>query len=140
MTTGARRSTLAVGDTASQTRRLTDDDVMAFASATGDWNPLHTDDARAAKSRFGRRVVHGLLVASLISVVIAERLPGPGSVYVSQDLRFLGPVFPGDTVTAAVVVLAIADDRVRLLTSVHNQVGQRVLDGEAVVLSPRGGQ
>jgi len=127
---------ISVGQRASLTRAISDGDITAFAEVTGDNNPLHLDEAFAARSRFGRRVAHGLLSAGLISAVLGTKLPGPGAVYLQQTLRFLRPVYPGDTLTAMVEVTAYRDDRrmATLRTTCTDQRGELVLDGEAVVL------
>jgi acyl dehydratase len=131
--------TLRVGDAAEITRTVTDEDVRAFAEVTGDRNPVHLDDEYAAGTRFGRRIAHGMFGASLISAVLANELPGRGTVYLSQTLRFNAPVFPGDTVTARVVVKQVREDKpvVTLETFCTNQRGERVVEGEAVVLVSR---
>jgi acyl dehydratase len=125
-----------IGDTASISRTITDVEIHAFAEVSGDHNPLHLDDEYAAKTRFGRRIAHGMLNASLISAVLANELPGVGSVYLSQTLKFVKPVFPGDTVTARVTVIAIRDDKpfITLETVCVNQDGETVLKGEATVM------
>ncbi len=125
-----------IGDSASITKTITDADIHAFAEVTGDHNPLHLNDEYAAKTRFGRRIAHGMLSASLISAVLANELPGAGSVYLSQTLKFVKPVFPGDTVTARVTVIAIRDDKpiTTLETVCMNQNNEPVLKGEATVL------
>jgi len=127
---------IAVGQRASLTRTISDADITAFAALTGDHNPLHLDEAFAAQSRFGRRVAHGLLCAGLISAVLGTKLPGPGAIYLQQTLRFLRPVFPGDTITATVEVTACADGRrtATLRTTCTDAAGRHVLDGEALVL------
>jgi 3-hydroxybutyryl-CoA dehydratase len=129
--------TLKAGDAAEVSKTVTDDDVRAFAEVTGDRNPVHLDDEYAAGTRFGRRIAHGMLGASLISAVLANELPGRGTVYLSQTLRFTAPVFPGDTVTARVVVKSVREDKpvVTLETVCTNQRGERVVEGEAVVLA-----
>jgi 3-hydroxybutyryl-CoA dehydratase len=131
--------TLSVGDAAEISRTVTDEDVRAFAELTGDRNPVHLDDEYAAETRFGRRIAHGMLGASLISAVLANELPGRGTVYLSQTLRFTAPVFLGDTVTARVVVKHVREDKpiVTLETVCTNQRGERVVEGEAVVLASR---
>lgn len=131
--------TLKIGDTAEMTKTVADADVRAFAELTGDHNPVHLDEEYAAATRFGRRIVHGMLGASLISAVLANELPGRGTVYLSQTLRFTAPVFLGDTVTARVVVKGVREDKpvVTLETFCTNQRGERVVEGEAVVLAPR---
>jgi 3-hydroxybutyryl-CoA dehydratase len=132
--------TLSVGDAAEISRTVTDEDVRAFAEVTGDRNPVHLDEEYAAGTRFGRRIAHGMLGASLISAVLANELPGRGTVYLSQTLRFTAPVFLGDTVNARVVVKQVREDKpiVTLETVCTNQRGERVVEGEAVVLAPRG--
>ena len=130
---------LTVGDSAEISKTINDEDVRAFAELTGDRNPVHLDEEFAATTRFGRRIAHGMLGASLISTVLACELPGPGSVYLSQTLRFNAPVFLGDTVTARVNVKHVREDKpvVTLETVCTNQRGDVVVEGEAVVLVPR---
>ena len=130
---------LKVGDSAEVSKTIADEDVRAFAELTGDRNPVHLDEEYAASTRFGRRIAHGMLGASLISAVLANELPGRGTVYLSQTLRFNAPVFLGDTVTARVVVKHVREDKpvVTLETVCTNQRGERVVEGEAVVLAPR---
>lgn len=125
-----------VGDSASLTRAISDDDIRQFADLTGDHNPVHLDDEAAAKTRFGRRIAHGMLGASLISTLIASELPGPGSIYLGQTLKFLSPVYPGDTLTVTVTVAAIKEGKpiLTLETICTNQDGTPVIAGEAVVL------
>ena len=131
--------TLQVGRSAEVSKTITDADIEAFAALTGDRNPVHLDDEYAARSRFGRRIAHGMIGASLLSAVIANELPGRGSVYLSQSLRFTAPVYPGDTVTARVTVTRLREDKpvVTLETVCTNQRGERVIEGEAVVLASR---
>jgi acyl dehydratase len=124
---------LGVGDYVRFTKRVTDADVREFADATGDTNRLHLDDAYARRTRFGGRVAHGVLVAGLVSAALA-RLPGT-VVYLSQDLEFLRPVEVGETVTAdCEIVEALGGDRYRVATTVRNEAGETVLDGDATVL------
>lgn len=127
---------LKVGDTATRSRTISDEDVRAFAELTGDHNPVHLDDEYAAGTRFGRRVAHGMLAASLISATLANDLPGRGTVYLSQQLQFTAPVFPGDEVTARVTVTKAREDKpvVTLETVCTNQRGETVVRGEAVVM------
>ena len=124
------------GDTASISKTITDGDIQKFADASGDHNPLHLDDEFAKATRFGRRIAHGMLSASLISAVIANQLPGQGSIYLGQTLKFVAPVFPGDTITARVTVISIRDDKpvMKLETVCSNQHGEVVIKGEATVL------
>lgn len=124
---------LRIGHVVTHSKRLTAADVRAFARASGDENPLHLVEAYARESRFGERIVHGMLVAGVISAALSK-LPGL-VVYLSQDLRFLGPVEIGDRVTAECEVLEpLGDDRYRLHTRVTTADGETVVDGEAVVL------
>ncbi len=127
---------IALGETAQLSTTITDRDIQAFAELTGDHNPVHLDDAFASRTRFKRRIAHGMLVASQLSKVIANDLPGQGSVYLSQTLKFVAPVYPGDTVTARVTVLSVREDKpiITLETVCVNQDGQKVITGEAIVL------
>ena len=124
-----------LGDTASLSRTISDADIRAFADATGDRNPLHLDEEFAKQTRFGRCIAHGMLSASLISAVLANELPGQGSIYVGQTLKFVAPVFPGDTVTARVTVSEIREDKpiLKLETVCTNQRDEVVIKGEATV-------
>ena len=125
-----------VGDVAELAKTVTESDIVLFAGITGDFNAVHIDAEAAKKSVFGERIAHGMLSAGFISAVLGMRLPGPGSIYLSQTLRFTKPVRIGDTVTARVEVLEVltAKRRVRLATSCRNQNGEIVVDGEAVVM------
>jgi len=127
---------ITVGDSASRVRTIDDRMVRGFAALTGDTNPVHLDDAYAARTRFGRRIAHGMIAAGMISATLANDLPGPGTVYLGQTLKFKAPVFIGDTITATVDVRSVRDDKpiVTLGTVVTNQAGEVVLEGEAVVL------
>ncbi len=130
---------LAVGMAAELARTYGEWDLYTFAAVTGDLNPAHVDDAFAQESVFQGKIAHGMLTAGLISAVIGTRLPGPGTIYLSQELRFLRPVRVDDTVTARVEVVELVPDRnrVRLRTSCSNQSGEPVLVGTAVVMPPR---
>ncbi len=126
---------LAVGLTAAFSKTITESDVTLFAGVTGDFNPVHVDAVAAAKTRFGGRIAHGMLSAGLISAAIANRLPGAGSIYLGQTLKFTLPVRIGDTVTATVTVAELLSKRrVRLTTVCTNQNGETVLEGEATVM------
>jgi 3-hydroxybutyryl-CoA dehydratase len=126
------------GTRASRAHTVTLDDIERFAAVTGDTNPVHLDEAVAARTRFGGRIAHGMLGAGFISAVLGTELPGPGVVYMSQSLRFTKPVRPGDTITAAVEVTEVmaVKRRLRLATTCHNQLDELVLDGEALVWLP----
>ena len=125
-----------VGDSAEITKKITEADIQGFAEVTGDHNPIHLDDEFAKSTRFGRRIAHGMLTASLISSVLANKLPGEGSVYLGQSLQFVAPVFPGDEVTARVTIKQIRDDKpiLKLETICVNQHAETVIRGEATVL------
>jgi acyl dehydratase len=127
---------LNTGDTAEMTKTIEQADVDAFADLTGDHNPVHVDEEFAKTTRFGRRIAHGMLTASLISAVLANKLPGEGSIYLGQTLQFVAPVFPGDTITARVTVKEIREGKgiVKLDTVCTNQRDEPVLRGEATVL------
>jgi acyl dehydratase len=127
-----------VGDSSESTKRITDEDIRIFGNVTGDHNPIHMDDAFANMTRFGRRIAHGMLTASLISSVLANKLPGEGSVYLGQTLQFVAPVFPGDDITARVTVKEIRQDKpiLKLETICTNQRSEIVIRGEATVLVP----
>jgi 3-hydroxybutyryl-CoA dehydratase len=133
---GAYILKIKVGDTASCSKQITNAAIQAFAELSGDHNPLHLDDGYAATTRFGKRVAHGMLSASLISAVLGNELPGLGSIFVSQTINYLAPVFSGDTVTARVTVTKTRDDKpiVTLATTCENQHGETVIKGEAVIL------
>ena len=124
-----------VGQHASVTKTFTEADVESFISITGDTNPLHVDEEFAAKTPFRRRILQGMLTASLFSTMVGIRLPGTGAIYRSQTLRFLQPVFIGDTVTAHFVVRSIdrARHRLELESWVENEHGARVIDGTCEV-------
>ena len=125
----------SVGDSAEITKTIEQADIVAFASVTGDHNPVHVDEEFAKTTRFGKRIAHGMLTASLISAVLANKLPGEGSVYLGQTLKFVAPVFPGDEVTARVTVKEIREDKpiVKLETICVNQHDEVVIRGEATV-------
>lgn len=127
---------IRVGQQGSLRRTITEADVVLFAGVTGDMNPMHIDEITAGASRFGRRIAHGMIAAGLISAVLGTRVPGPGTVYLKQNLSFRRPIYIGDTVTAIVEVTALREDKpiVTLDTRVINQEGEVCVEGEAVVL------
>jgi 3-hydroxybutyryl-CoA dehydratase len=130
---------LKVGDTARFSKTVSESDVYLFAGVTGDLNPAHVNEDYAKDTFFKTRIAHGMLSASFISTVIGTILPGPGTVYLRQEVSFLAPVQFGDTVTAIVEVAEIVADkkRVRLKTYCVNQENTTVVDGEALVSPPR---
>jgi 3-hydroxybutyryl-CoA dehydratase len=132
--TGASRARIEdfeVGQHASFTKTFTDEDVGRFVQITGDVNPLHVDDEFAAASRFGGRVLHGMLSASIFSTMVGMLLPGAGAIYRSQTIRFLRPAYVGDTLTAHFVVRSIDHERHRLEIDawIENQAGEKVIEG-----------
>ena len=124
-----------VGATASRSRTISDRDIELFTELTGDRNPLHYDAEAAAESRFGGIIVQGGVTSGLLNAVVAEELPGPGSVFLHVDWSFKAPVRPGDEITAEVEVLEAREDKplTRLRTTITNQEGTVVLDGSALV-------
>lgn len=137
--TGRTIDQLAVGETAELSRQVTQGDVLKFVESVGDRNPVHSDPAFAAETPFREPIAPGIWTAGLISAVIGTQLPGPGTIYVSQDLRFLRPVKPGDRITARVEVAELLPqrNRARLKTVCLNQRGEEVLTGEAWVVPPK---
>jgi acyl dehydratase len=132
---------LAIGATARRSKMVTDEDIELFARLTGDRNPLHFDETFARATRFGERVVQGGITAGLLNAIVAQDLPGPGSVFMEQRLRYTAPVHPGDTITGEVKVTAVRTDKpiVTLAVLVTRQDGVRVLEGEALVYVMRPG-
>lgn len=128
---------LSVGMTGAFTKPLTDEDVRAFAQASGDRNPIHLDDAFAKTTIFKKRISHGILTAGLISAAFAEILPGPGWVYVSQSLKFRAPVYLGDTVTAKVELIDLIPAKKFAVFQTNCVVNDKVvLEGEATLMAP----
>ena len=125
---------IAVGDSAHLSKRITARDIEAFAELSLDRNPIHLDEAYAATTPFGKRIAHGYYVSSFISAVIGGQLPGPGSIYLTQELAFKAPVFIDDVVTATVEVVEIPKPgRFLLSTRCTNQHGDLVIDGQALI-------
>jgi 3-hydroxybutyryl-CoA dehydratase len=128
---------LAVGQKASFGKTITEADIVLFAAVTGDTNPMHLNAEYAKTSVFGERIAHGMLAAGLITKVLGTQLPGPGTIYMSQTLKFRAPVRIGQTVTATVEVLALHPDKHRAtLRTVCTVAGEPVLEGEAFVSVP----
>lgn len=137
MTTAENVLGVKRGDTAEFQKTVSQDDIAAFAQATGDDQPLHLDESYAAKTRFKRPIAHGMLSAGLISAALGTKLAAQATViYLSQSMRFLRPVYPGDTVTATLEVTSVDPEKrfVTCSTECVNQDGQSVLQGEATVL------
>ncbi len=132
---------LKVGDTAEFSKTISETDVYLYAGVSGDLNPAHINESYAQKTFFKTRIAHGMLSAGFISAVLGMQLPGPGTIYLRQELNFKAPVRIGDTVTARAEVMEIIleKNRVRLKTTCINQEGTVVLDGEALVSPPKAG-
>ena len=127
---------LSVGMTASYAKTITEADIVLFAGVSGDNNAVHTNEEFARTTQFGGRIAHGFLTASVISAAVANRLPGPGTIYLGQQLRFKAPVRPGDTVHATVTVKSIDLARARAeLETVCRVDGKVVIEGEALVMT-----
>lgn len=128
-----------IGDRASITKTFTKQEVEDFAKVSMDDNPIHLDDEYAKGTRFGQRIVHGLLVSSLLSGIIGSKLPGTGAVYLGQSLKFIAPVFIGEEVTAEVEVTQIRKDKpiATLSTRITKANGEVAVEGEAVAMFPR---
>ena len=137
MTNGTCFEDLAVGQTASLAKTITEADILMYAAVSMDTNPVHVDAEAAKASIFGERIAHGMLSAGLISALLGTRLPGPGTLYMRQSLRFAAPVKIGDTVQATVTVTALNADKKRAtLSTVCTVGGEVVIDGEAYVQVP----
>ena len=128
---------LSVGMSAAYSKTVTESDIAKFAEVSGDNNPLHLDEAFAKTTRFKERIAHGMLSAGFISTILGTKLPGPGSIYMSQNLRFTAPVKIGDTVTARAEITDIRRDKKRVTLVTTCVVGETVvIEGEALVMVP----
>lgn len=137
MSEGCFFEDLSVGQKASFGKTITEADIVLFAAVTGDTNPMHLNDEYARTSIFGERIAHGMLAAGLITKVMGTQLPGPGTIYLSQSLRFRRPVRIGDTVTATVEITELNPEKHRVkLSTVCCVKGEPVLEGEALVTVP----
>lgn len=127
------------GDRAEFSKTISESDIYLYAGITGDFNPAHVNQAYAEGTFFKARIAHGMLCAGFISTVIGTILPGPGTVYITQDLRFLAPLYMGDTIRASVEVLEVDVDKNRVLlkTTCENQKNEPVIDGQALVSPPK---
>ena len=136
---GKTISELSVGDTAQIQKTISETDVYLYAGITGDLNPAHLNEEYAKGTFFKTRIAHGMLIAGLISTILGNSLPGPGTIYTHQSVTFLAPVLFGDTITAQAEVVELDADknRARLKTTCMNQDGTLVLDGEAIVSPPK---
>ncbi|PLR86366.1 enoyl-CoA hydratase [Bacillus canaveralius] len=132
-------SGFTIGQQASCSKTITETDFVLFAGLSGDFNPIHIDREYAKKTRFNQRIAHGLLTSSLLSQLLGMHLPGKGSVYMEQTIRFKAPVFIGDTITATATVDEFIKEKniLKLLTECHNQKEELVLTGSAVMMVPK---
>jgi 3-hydroxybutyryl-CoA dehydratase len=139
MTEGKPIHELSTGDKAHFSKQVAEEDIRHFAEATGDFNPVHFDQAYAESTPFKGRIAHGMLSVGLISAVFGNILPGPGTIYLSQEIKFVAPVRIGDTITAEVEVLELIPEknRVKFNTVCRNQAGQEVVIGSAWVMPPQ---
>ena len=139
MIMGKSMEQLKVGDAAEFAKTVTETDIYLYAGVTGDFNPAHVNEAYAKNTFFKGRIAHGMLSAGFISAIIANQLPGPGTIYLKQDLSFLAPVRMGDTITGRVEVLELNQEknRARLKTTCMNQDGVMVISGEGLVSPPK---
>jgi len=139
MAEGKSIGELKIGDSAQIVKTITEEDIELFARATGDFNPVHLDATYAEKTMFKGRIAHGLLSVGFFSTLLGNILPGHGTIYLSQDVKFLAPVRIGDTITAKVDVLELIPEknRARFRTSCVNQDGKLVVDGIAWSMPPK---
>ncbi len=139
METGKTVSEMNIGDFAEFTKTVSETDVYQFAGVTGDFNPAHINTEYAKNTFFKERIAHGMLSAGFISAILGTKLPGPGTIYLKQELSFLAPVKIGDTVTARVEVEEIFVDKNKVIfkTFCKNQEGVNILDGKATVMPPK---
>jgi len=130
---------LKIGDRAEFGKTISESDIYLYAGVTGDFNPAHLNEVYAKKTYFKTRIAQGMLTAGFISGLLGVSLPGPGTIYIRQELDFLAPVHIGDTITARVEIVEITDqkNRVTLRTTCTNQDGTLVLDGRAIVSPPK---
>ena len=137
--TGRTIGELCLGEAAEFSKTISESDIYLYAGITGDFNPAHTNEAYASKTFFKTRIAHGMLPAGFISAVLGNQLPGPGTIYIRQEMNFLSPVRIGDTIIARAQVIEILPEknRVRLKTTCVNQNGTLVLEGEATVSPPK---
>ena len=130
---------MKIGDSANFTKTISETDVYLYAGISGDFNPAHVNQTEAEKGMFGKRIAHGMLSAGLISAVLGTLLPGPGTIYMGQELRFTKPVAIGDTITATVTVAELIPEKNRAIleTVCTNQNGDVVITGKATVMPPK---
>ncbi|ETR74658.1 MAG: MaoC domain containing protein dehydratase [Candidatus Magnetoglobus multicellularis str. Araruama] len=136
---GKTISQIKTGDFAEFSKTISESDIYTFAGVTGDLNPAHINEDYAKDTFFKGRIAHGMLLAGFISAVIGMKLPGPGTIYIKQEIAFKGPAKIGDTITARAEAIEINEEknRVRLQTTCRNQDGKLLVDGEALISPPK---
>ncbi len=136
---GKTMQEIHVGDVASFTKTISESDVYLFAGISGDMNPAHLNQEYAKGTMFKKRIAHGVLSLGLVSAVLGNQVPGPGAIYLKQEVKFLAPVYFGDTITAQIEVVEKMEERnrIRVRTWCTNQDATVVLDGEAMVMPPK---
>ncbi|MBF0495087.1 MAG: MaoC family dehydratase [Deltaproteobacteria bacterium] len=139
MLTGKTIDQMQVGDSAEFTKTVSETDIYLFAGVTGDFNPAHINETYAQQTFFKGRIAHGMLLAGFISAILGTQLPGPGTIYIKQELNFKAPVRIGDTITARAEIVGLLPEKnkVTMKTTCTNQDGTLVLDGEAVISPPK---
>jgi 3-hydroxybutyryl-CoA dehydratase len=132
-------SQISIGQKATYSKTCTEQDVQLFAIVSGDQNPIHLDETYAQTTQFGQRIAHGMYTGALVSAALATQLPGPGTIYLGQELKFRAPVFIGDTVTVELEVETVREDKaiVGLLCTCTKQDGTVVASGKATVIAPK---
>ncbi len=137
--TGKTIDEINIGDTAEFAKTVTESDIYTYAGVSGDFNPAHINEAYAENTFFKTRIAHGMLSAGFISAILGTQLPGPGTIYLKQELNFTAPVKIGDTITAKAEVITMKPDknRITLRTTCTNQRNEPVIEGEAVVMPPK---
>lgn len=131
-----RYNDIAIGDQAIVTKTITEEVIDAFATLTGDVNPMHVDETFASTTMFQKRIAHGMLIASFISTVLGTKLPGKNTIYLSQHVAFKAPVAIGDTIRVVAEVIKKRDDKkiITLQTNIYNQQNQMVVEGTAAIM------
>jgi 3-hydroxybutyryl-CoA dehydratase len=128
----------SIGDKAAFSKTISESDIYQFAGITGDFNPMHINEEYAKGTRFGKRIAHGMLTSSFICTVLGMKLPGPGTIHISQQLEFLKPVYIGDTITVNMEITEVLEKGfLKIRSSISNQNNEMVVDGFSVVKPPK---
>ena len=128
-----------LGDKASFSKTISEGDIYQFAGITGDFNPMHVDEEYCRKTRFGKRIAHGMLTSSFICTVLGMKLPGVGTIHISQNLEFKSPVYIGDTITVELEIIEILPEKgfLKIRSNIYNQAAEIVVEGFSVVKPPK---